>query len=84
MGLLSYTKATVGWILRNQPDNRVLLIWFGGVTQIGSLIGALIMFPLVNVAYLFEGYYENVCKDFAKCDGVPPSGVTYANVVGYS
>ncbi|XP_072014051.1 LOW QUALITY PROTEIN: solute carrier family 52, riboflavin transporter, member 3-A-like [Amphiura filiformis] len=80
-GIFSYTKATIGWILRNQPDNRVLLIWFGGVTQLGSLVGAVIMFPLVNTLYLFEGYYEDACADYAdnmyvSCDGVMPTTVT--------
>ncbi|XP_033117288.1 solute carrier family 52, riboflavin transporter, member 3-B-like [Anneissia japonica] len=66
-GFFTYTKATIGWILRNANDNRSLLIWFGAVTQIGSLIGALIMFPIVNSFNLFEGYYGDPCKDKVKC-----------------
>ena len=29
LGSLSYTNATIGWILRNEPDNHNLLIGFG-------------------------------------------------------
>ncbi|XP_071957770.1 solute carrier family 52, riboflavin transporter, member 3-B-like [Antedon mediterranea] len=63
----TYTKATIGWILRNANGSRSLLIWFGVVTQIGSLIGALIMFPLVNTYNLFEGYYADPCHDKVDC-----------------
>ncbi|XP_072169295.1 solute carrier family 52, riboflavin transporter, member 3-A-like [Diadema setosum] len=66
-GLFSYTKATIGWILRNEPNNRKLLIWFGAVTQIGSLIGACIMFPMVNVLNLFVGYYGSPCDGYEPC-----------------
>ena len=65
-----YTKATVAWILRGQPDNRTLLIWFGGVTQLGSMLGALVMFPIVTVAQLFVPYYEDVCRGRPLCDGL--------------
>ncbi|XP_063951252.1 solute carrier family 52, riboflavin transporter, member 3-A-like [Lytechinus pictus] len=67
MGLFTYTKATIGWILRNEPDNRKLLIGFGAVTQLGSLVGACIMFPLVNVYYLFTPYYASPCDGYEAC-----------------
>lgn len=67
MGLFTYTKATIGWILRNEPDNRKLLIFFGAATQFGSLVGACIMFPLVNVYYLFTPYYESPCDGYMAC-----------------
>ena len=67
-GFFTYTKATIGWILRNEPDNRNLLIGFGAVTQVGSLIGACVMFPLVNVLNLFTAYYGSPCDGYVPCE----------------
>jgi riboflavin transporter 2 len=33
------------------------LFWFGVVTQVGSAIGSIISFLLVNVYVLFQSYY---------------------------
>ncbi|XP_030358924.1 solute carrier family 52, riboflavin transporter, member 3 isoform X2 [Strigops habroptila] len=50
-GTLSYVKAMAGVILRNCSRNE--LVWYGAMEQLGSLLGALVMFPLVNVYNLF-------------------------------
>ncbi|XP_033122848.1 solute carrier family 52, riboflavin transporter, member 3-A-like isoform X2 [Anneissia japonica] len=66
-GLFCYVKATIGGIMRSQPNNRLLLLWFGIVTQIGSFVGAVVMFPLVNVFNVFEEYYEDPCAGVDLC-----------------
>ncbi|XP_050999494.1 solute carrier family 52, riboflavin transporter, member 3 isoform X1 [Acomys russatus] len=48
---LSYVKVMLGVILRDR--SRSALLWCGAAVQLGSLIGALLMFPLVNVLNLF-------------------------------
>ncbi|XP_005072582.1 solute carrier family 52, riboflavin transporter, member 3 [Mesocricetus auratus] len=49
---LSYVKVMLGIILRDR--SRSALLWCGAAVQLGSLIGALLMFPLVNVLQLFS------------------------------
>ncbi|XP_021504938.1 solute carrier family 52, riboflavin transporter, member 3 [Meriones unguiculatus] len=49
---LSYVKVMLGVILRDR--SRSALLWCGAAVQLGSLIGALLMFPLVNVLRLFS------------------------------
>ncbi|XP_051049641.1 solute carrier family 52, riboflavin transporter, member 3 isoform X1 [Phodopus roborovskii] len=49
---LSYVKVMLGVILRDR--SRSALLWCGAAVQLGSLIGALLMFPLVNVLQLFS------------------------------
>ncbi|KAG7520413.1 hypothetical protein JOB18_028715 [Solea senegalensis] len=51
-GTLSYVKVMVGVILRDRSHSA--LVWCGAVTQMGSLVGSLTMFPLVNVYRLFK------------------------------
>ncbi|XP_076845822.1 solute carrier family 52, riboflavin transporter, member 3-A isoform X2 [Brachyhypopomus gauderio] len=51
-GLLSYVKVMVGVILRDQ--SHTALVWCGAAAQAGSLVGSVIMFPLVNVYHLFQ------------------------------
>lgn len=51
-GCLSYVKVMLGVILRNR--SRSALLWCGVAVQLGSLLGALVMFPLVNVWQLFS------------------------------
>ncbi|TRZ20828.1 hypothetical protein HGM15179_006306 [Zosterops borbonicus] len=51
-GTLSYMKVMAGVILRSQ--SRSALVWYGVLEQVGSLLGALIMFPLVNIYGLFK------------------------------
>ncbi|NWV37631.1 S52A3 protein, partial [Grantiella picta] len=50
-GTLSYVKVMAGVILRSR--SRSALVWYGVLEQLGSLLGALLMFPLVNVYGLF-------------------------------
>ncbi|KAL1786644.1 solute carrier family 52, riboflavin transporter, member 3 [Sigmodon hispidus] len=49
---LSYVKVMLGVILRDR--SRSALLWCGAAVQLGSLIGAVLMFPLVNVLNLFS------------------------------
>lgn len=51
-GMLSYVKVMAGVILRSH--SRSALVWYGAVEQLGSLLGALLMFPLVNVYGFFK------------------------------
>ena len=47
-----YLRTAVSTILRNQGQKA--LFWCGITIQIGSFIGALVMFPLVNIAKVFK------------------------------
>ncbi|XP_061679885.1 riboflavin transporter 2 isoform X2 [Syngnathoides biaculeatus] len=49
---LSYVKVMVGVILRDEGHGA--LVWCGAVVQLGSLLGAVTMFPLVSVYNLFH------------------------------
>nr|XP_061802721.1 solute carrier family 52, riboflavin transporter, member 3-A-like [Nerophis lumbriciformis] len=51
-GTLSYVKVMVGVILRDRSHSA--LVWCGAAAQAGSLLGSVIMFPLVNVLTLFQ------------------------------
>ncbi|NWV14575.1 S52A3 protein, partial [Ptilonorhynchus violaceus] len=51
-GTLSYMKVMAGVILRSH--SRSALVWYGALEQLGSLLGALLMFPLVNVYGFFK------------------------------
>ncbi|NWY59426.1 S52A3 protein, partial [Chionis minor] len=51
-GTLSYVKVMAGVILRGRSHSALLL--YGVVEQVGSLLGALIMFPLVNIYGFFK------------------------------
>ncbi|XP_011479351.1 riboflavin transporter 2 [Oryzias latipes] len=48
---LSYVKVIIGLILRDEGHSA--LVWCGAVVQLGSLLGAITMFPLVSVYDLF-------------------------------
>ncbi|XP_078507847.1 solute carrier family 52, riboflavin transporter, member 3 [Lissotriton helveticus] len=50
-GFLSYVKVMTGMILRSHSHSA--LVWCGAVVQLGSMIGALVMFPLINVYSFF-------------------------------
>ncbi|XP_074841659.1 riboflavin transporter 2-like [Carettochelys insculpta] len=52
VGVLSYVKLMIGLILRD--EGRSALVWCGAVVQLGSMLGALTMFPLVSVYSLFR------------------------------
>ncbi|XP_061865070.1 solute carrier family 52, riboflavin transporter, member 3 [Colius striatus] len=51
-GTLSYMKVMAGVMLRS--CSRSALLFYGAVEQLGSLLGALLMFPLVNVYGFFK------------------------------
>lgn len=51
-GTLSYVKVMVGVILRDRSHSA--LVWCGAAAQMGSLVGSVTMFPLVNVYKLFQ------------------------------
>ncbi|KAJ8288358.1 hypothetical protein COCON_G00010170 [Conger conger] len=48
---LSYVKVIIGVILRDEGHSA--LVWCGAVVQLGSMLGALSMFPVVSVYNLF-------------------------------
>ncbi|XP_010867310.1 riboflavin transporter 2 [Esox lucius] len=48
---LSYVKVLIGVILRDEGHSA--LVWCGAVVQLGSLIGAVTMFPLVSFYNFF-------------------------------
>ncbi|XP_069815865.1 solute carrier family 52, riboflavin transporter, member 3-B-like [Dendropsophus ebraccatus] len=52
VGVLSYVKVIIGVILRSEGHSA--LVWCGAVVQLGSMVGALTMFPLVNVYNMFQ------------------------------
>ncbi|KAL6460420.1 hypothetical protein MHYP_G00303860 [Metynnis hypsauchen] len=49
---LSYVKVIVAVILRDEGHSA--LVWCGAVVQLGSMLGAVVIFPLVNVYSLFS------------------------------
>uniref|UniRef100_A0A8C5WQS4 Riboflavin transporter n=1 Tax=Laticauda laticaudata TaxID=8630 RepID=A0A8C5WQS4_LATLA len=51
-GTLTYVKVMLGMILRSCSHSA--LVWYGAVEQLGSLLGAVLMFPLVNVYHFFQ------------------------------
>lgn len=50
-GLFSYVKVVISSILHEA--GHLALVWCGVAIQVGSLLGALVMFPLVSVYHLF-------------------------------
>lgn len=59
IGTLSYVKVMVGVILRDHSHSA--LVWCGAASQMGSLVGSVTMFPLVNVYRFFKsGDFCNV------------------------
>ncbi|XP_028904570.1 solute carrier family 52, riboflavin transporter, member 3 [Ornithorhynchus anatinus] len=61
VGALSYVKVMTGAILRGHGHGA--LVWCGAVVQLGSALGALLMFPLVNVF----GYFRQADLCDARC-----------------
>lgn len=51
-GTMSYVKVMVGVILRDRSHSA--LVWCGAAAQMGSLVGSVTMFPLVNIYRLFK------------------------------
>ncbi|VDM46566.1 unnamed protein product [Toxocara canis] len=52
-GFISWERAAIAHVLRETSSGRGLF-WCGAFTQIGSFIGALLMFLLSNVAHIFR------------------------------
>nr|SVE81353.1 EOG090X07AW [Daphnia magna] len=58
VGLLTYVKVSIASIFRmEEGKGDQNLFWFGVFTQVGSAIGSIIAFLLVNVYQYFEAYY---------------------------
>ncbi|XP_056444320.1 solute carrier family 52, riboflavin transporter, member 3-A [Gadus chalcogrammus] len=51
-GAFCYVKVMVGVILRDKSHSA--LVWCGAASQLGSLVGSVTMFPLVNTYKLFK------------------------------
>lgn len=49
---LSYVKVLIGVILRDEGHSA--LVWCGAVVQLGSMVGAISMFPVVSLYRLFQ------------------------------
>ncbi|XP_069572835.1 riboflavin transporter 2 [Brachyistius frenatus] len=58
---LSYVKVIIGIILRDEGHSA--LVWCGAVVQLGSLLGAVTMFPLVSL----YGYFSSGDPCNTKC-----------------
>ena len=54
-GLFSYVKVSIAGWCRMRSDSA--LFWCGALTQIGSAVGALLAYILVNVFYVFQQHY---------------------------
>ncbi|KAI6227385.1 Riboflavin transporter [Aphelenchoides fujianensis] len=51
----AYLRTVLTSVIRDDaPENENRLFWCGVYMQVGSFLGSLLMFPLVNVAHLFE------------------------------
>ncbi|KAE8600037.1 hypothetical protein XENTR_v10017444 [Xenopus tropicalis] len=59
LGLLSYLKVVIGSLLHEAGHSA--LLWCGAVIQMGSLVGALLMFPMVSIYHLFQSGRD--CQD---------------------
>ncbi|XP_073412628.1 solute carrier family 52, riboflavin transporter, member 2 [Dendrobates tinctorius] len=61
LGVLSYLKVVIGSLLHEAGHSA--LLWCGAVIQAGSLVGALVMFPMVSIYHLFQSGRdcENSC-----------------------
>jgi len=53
-GCASYVKVSIAAVLRNEGNRG--LFHYGCITQVGSLIGSLIGFYLIDVAQLLKSY----------------------------
>ncbi|KAJ6661527.1 hypothetical protein lerEdw1_014437 [Lerista edwardsae] len=52
LGLFSYVKVAIGSLLHEAGHSA--LVWCGAVIQAGSLVGALVMFPLTSLYSVFR------------------------------
>eukprot|EP00057_Strongylocentrotus_purpuratus_P029637 XP_011684111.1 PREDICTED: solute carrier family 52, riboflavin transporter, member 3-like [Strongylocentrotus purpuratus] len=64
----SYCRATIGLILRSDSGSRMSMMCFGGCTTIGTMVGAAVMFPLVNVLDIFKSFDPSqACTNQVTC-----------------
>lgn len=54
VGLFTYVKVSIATIMR--INGKRGLFWTGVFTQVGSIIGALISFSVVNFTQIFQTY----------------------------
>lgn len=54
--LFSFSRATIMRLLRSQPDSHRYLFLGGVFTQIGSAIGAITMFGIINYTKAFQSF----------------------------
>jgi len=59
-GIFSYIKLVIASILRD--EGRRALLWCGAVTQLGSFVGAVLTFCLVNLLHVFTASYTDPCS----------------------
>lgn len=55
MGMMVFAKVSIATVLRLENHNA--LQWYGIITQVGSALGAVLMFVLINVMGLFHAKY---------------------------
>lgn len=55
VGLASYIRLKITTIFRYQGGKS--LVWVGAWTQIGSFVGAILSFGVVNYTDVFQSYY---------------------------
>lgn len=55
IGVMTYVRVEIANQMREEGQRA--LFWCGAITQVGSAVGAVTMFILVNVYNLFTGYY---------------------------
>ncbi|XP_075149111.1 riboflavin transporter isoform X2 [Haematobia irritans] len=56
VGLVSYIKLSISTVMRSQGGKS--LVWTGGLSQLGSLIGSVLIFLLINKTNSFTAAYE--------------------------
>ncbi|XP_061397561.1 solute carrier family 52, riboflavin transporter, member 3-A [Musca vetustissima] len=56
IGLVSYIKLSITTVMRSQGGKS--LVWTGGLTQLGSFIGSILIFILINYTNSFTAAYE--------------------------
>lgn len=50
--ILTFVKVSIAGVFRK--EGRKALLWIGGISQVGSAAGAIVLFLFVNVYELFE------------------------------
>ncbi|XP_013097511.1 solute carrier family 52, riboflavin transporter, member 3-A isoform X2 [Stomoxys calcitrans] len=57
VGLVSYIKLSISTVMRSQGGKS--LVWTGGLSQLGSLIGSVLIFLLINYTNSFTAAYDD-------------------------